>query len=114
MARNWAISAFSKHKGTALAFLKWAQSPAVQTFQIENASAAPVLTSLYTDPTLTSKFPYLSTLKASLDNAVPRPGTPYYQAVTTAIQNNAYAALQGTKSVDSALSDMSTAIKQAG
>jgi multiple sugar transport system substrate-binding protein len=111
---NWAISNFSKHKGTALAFLKWAQSPAVQTFQIENASAAPVLTSLYTDSSLTSKFPYLSTLKASLDNAVPRPGTPYYQAVTTAIQNNAYAALQGTKSVDSALSDMSTAIKQAG
>jgi multiple sugar transport system substrate-binding protein len=111
---NWAISNFSKHKGTALEFLKWAQSPTVQKFEIENASAAPVLTSLYTDSSLTTKFPYLTTLKASLDNAVPRPGTPYYQAVTTAIQNNAYAALQGTKSVDSALSDMATAIKQAG
>lgn len=110
---NWAISAFSKHKGTALAFLKWFQTPAIQTFAVEKSSAAPVLSSLYSDSSLATKFPYLPTLKDSLDHAVPRPATPYYQAVTTAIQNNAYAALQGSKSVDSALSDMSTAIKQA-
>ena len=111
---NWAISNFSKHKGTALEFLKWYQTADIQKFGIENASTAPVLSSLYSDSTLTSKYPYLPTLKDSLDNAVPRPATPYYQAVSTAIQNNAYAALQGSKSVDAALSDMSTAIKQAG
>lgn len=110
---NYAISAFSKHKGTALEFLKWFQSPEVQKFAIEKSSAAPVLSALYTDSTLTSKYKYLPTLKASLDNAVARPATPYYQAVTTAIQNNAYAALKGSKSVDQALSDMSTAITQA-
>jgi multiple sugar transport system substrate-binding protein len=111
---NWAISAFSKHKGTALAFLKWYQTDAIQKFAVEKSSAAPVLSSVYADTELQKKFPYLPVLKDSLDNAVPRPGTPYYQAVTTAIQNNAYAALQGTKSVDSALSDMSKAIEQAG
>ncbi len=111
---NWAISAFSKHKGTALAFIKWFQSPEIQKFGVENASSAPVLSSLYSDSSLTGEYPYLPTLKDSLDNAVPRPATPYYQAVSTAIQNNAYAALQGNKSVDAALSDMSTAIKQAG
>ena len=73
-----------------------------------------MLSSLYSDNSLTGEYPYLPTLKDSLDNAVPRPATPYYQAVSTAIQNNAYAALQGNKSVDAALSDMSTAIKQAG
>ena len=111
---NWAISNFSKNKGTALAFLKWFQTPEVQKFGVENASSAPVLASVYADTDLQKKFPYLPTLKSSLDNAVPRPGTPYYQAVSTAIQNNAYAALQGTKSVDSALTDMSKAIEQAG
>jgi len=111
---NWAISNFSKHKGTALAFLKWYQSPEIQKFGVENASTAPVLSSVYADTDLQKKFPYLPTLKDSLDNAVARPGTPYYQAVSTAIQNNAYAALQGSKSVDSALSDMSKAIEQAG
>jgi multiple sugar transport system substrate-binding protein len=111
---NWAISNFSKHKGTALAFLKWYQTPDIQKFGVENASTAPVLSSVYADTDLQKKFPYLPTLKDSLDNAVPRPATPYYQAVSTAIQNNAYAALQGSKSVDSALSDMSKAIEQAG
>lgn len=110
---NWGIGAFSKHKGTALEFLKWFQTPEVQKFSIEKSSQAPVLSSLYSDSTLTSKYKYLPTLKASLDSAVPRPATPYYQAVTTAIQNNAYAALKGSKSVDQALSDMSTAITQA-
>lgn len=111
---NWAISNFSKHKGTALEFLKWAESPEIQKWIVTNASLAPVRGDLYTDSSLTKTAAYLPTLKESLDNAVARPGTPFYQAVSTAIQNNAYAALQGNKSVDEALSDMSTAIKQAG
>jgi len=111
---NWAISQFSKHKGTALAFLKWYETPEIQKYGVENTSSAPVLTSVYSDTDLQKKFPYLPTLKDSLDNAVPRPGTPYYQAVSTAIQNNAYSALQGSKSVDAALTDMSKAIEQAG
>jgi multiple sugar transport system substrate-binding protein len=110
---NWAISAFSKHKGTALQFLKWFQTPAVQEFAIKASSAAPVLASEYTNSSLTGTYKYLPTLKASLDNAIARPATPYYQAVTTAIQDNAYAALKGTKSVDQALSDMTNSIKQA-
>jgi len=111
---NWAISQFSKHKGTALAFLKWYETPEIQKYGVENTSSAPVLSSVYSDTDLQKKFPYLPTLKDSLDNAVPRPGTPYYQAVSTAIQNNAYAALQVSKSVDAALTDMSKAIEQAG
>ena len=111
---NWAISNFSKHKGTALEFLKWFQTPEIQKFAIKASSAAPVLSALYTDPSLTGTYKYLPTLKASLDSAVARPATPYYQAVTTAIQDNAYAALKGSKTVDAALSDMTNAIKQAG
>lgn len=110
---NWGISSYSKHKGTALKFVKWYETPAIQKFLIAKASLSPVLASLYTDSATTGSYPYLTTLKASLDSAVPRPATPYYNAVTTAIQNNAYAALKGTKTVDQALSDMSTAIKQA-
>jgi multiple sugar transport system substrate-binding protein len=110
---NWAISNFSNHKGTALKFVKWAETPAVQKVAIEKASLAPVLGDLYTDSSLTSKFKYLPTLKSSLDNAVARPATPFYQAVSTAIQDNAYAAIKGSKSVDQALSDMTNAINQA-
>lgn len=90
---NAAISAFSDHKKTALAWIKFLQSPKIQQFSIENSSAAPVLSSSYSDSSLTSKFPYLTTLKASLDNATARPSSAYYQGVTQAIQNNIYGAL---------------------
>lgn len=91
---NLAISAFSDHKKTALKFIQYMQSPAIQKFLIEKASLAPVRSDSYTDTSLTSKYPYLTTLKASLDNAAARPSSPYYQGVTQAIQNNVYAALQ--------------------
>jgi len=58
-------------------------------------------------------LPYLTVLKASLDTAVPRPVTPFYPAVTKAIQDNAYAAIKGEKPVATALSDMQKAIESA-
>jgi multiple sugar transport system substrate-binding protein len=110
---SWAIGNFSKHKGTALDFLKFAESDPVQKYLLTAASLAPVTASLYTDPTLVAKAPYLPILLKSIQNAVPRPITPYYQGVTTAIEQNAFAALQGQKSTDSALSDMAKAITSA-
>jgi multiple sugar transport system substrate-binding protein len=40
--------------------------------------------------------------------------TPFYPAVTQAIQENSYAALKGEKPVDQALSDMQKSIEAAG
>ena len=59
------------------------------------------------------KFPYLPTLQESIANAVPRPISPFYPAVTKAIQENAYAAMKGETDVDTALADMSDAIGSA-
>jgi multiple sugar transport system substrate-binding protein len=53
-------------------------------------------------------------LKESLATAVPRPVTPFYPAVTQAIQENSYAALKGEKSAEQALSDMQKSIESAG
>ena len=47
-----------------------------------------MLSSLYTDPTLVAQFPYLPTLLKSIQTAVPRPVTPFYPAVTKAIETN--------------------------
>ena len=69
-----------------------------------------MLESLYTDQALVAKYPYLPVLKTSIENAVPRPVTPFYPAVTKAIQDNAYAAIKGEKTVDQALKDMQAAI----
>ena len=111
---NVAMSVYSKHKATALDFMKFMTSQETETFYATQGSLAPVLTSLYSDATLTQKLPYLPTLLTSIQNAVPRPVTPYYPAVTKAVEDNAYAALKGDKSVDQALSDMQSALQAAG
>jgi multiple sugar transport system substrate-binding protein len=108
-----AISAFSAHKATAFDFLKFWTSEETGRYFATQGSLAPVLSALYDDPTLIKKLPYLPTLKTSIENAVPRPVTPFYPAVTKAVEDNAYAAIKGDKPVPQALSDMQNAIKAA-
>ncbi|MBJ8347655.1 ABC transporter substrate-binding protein [Antrihabitans sp. YC2-6] len=110
---NVGISAFSKNKATALDFIKFITGEEAQRILAE-AAMAPVLTSLYDDQALIAEQKYLPVLKTSLENAVPRPVTPFYTAVSTAIYTNAYAALKNEKSVDQAITDMQAAIGSAG
>ena len=111
---NAAISVYSKNKATALDFIKFIETEENQKFFANQASLAPILTSLYEDQALVAKLPYLSVLQTSIQNAVPRPVTPFYPAVTKAIQDNAYPAIKGEKSVESALTDMQKSIESAG
>jgi multiple sugar transport system substrate-binding protein len=108
-----AVSTYSDHPATAAAFVKWMEEPAQQKWNLTQGTLAPVITSLYSDPTLVKKFPYLPTLYKSIQTAVPRPVTPFYPDVTEAIQTNVYAALQGQKSTQQALSDIQKAIQTA-
>lgn len=108
-----AVSKFSKHQATALAFVKFMEQPTQQKYNLTKGTLAPVLTSLYSDPTLVKQFPYLPTLLASIKTAVPRPVTPFYPGVTEAVETNAYAAMQGQKSTQQALKDMQAAILSA-
>lgn len=111
---NIGVSVYSKHKATAVDFVKFMESEDIQRFWVTQASNAPVLGALYDDPQLNAQLPYLSTLKTSIENAVPRPVSPFYPAITKAVEQNAFAAIKGQKSVDQALSDMQAAIKTAG
>ncbi len=110
---NVGINAFSEHKATAMDFLRFLTSEKAQRI-IAEGSLPPVLGSLYDDPALVAEMPYLPALKESIANAVPRPVTPFYPAVSKAVQDNAYAALKGEKSVDQAIIDMQAGIESAG
>ncbi|MEV0028932.1 ABC transporter substrate-binding protein [Nocardia sp. NPDC050793] len=110
---NAAISAFSKNKATALDFLRFLISEDAQHI-IASGALPSVRASLYDDPALIAKMPYLPALKESIASAVPRPVTPFYPAVSKAIQDNAYAALTGNKSVDDAIVGMQKGIETAG
>jgi multiple sugar transport system substrate-binding protein len=111
---NSAISAYSGHKQTALDFLKFLVNDENEKWYATQGSLAPSLAALYDDPTLVSKLAYLPVLKISIQNAVPRPVSPFYPAVTKAIQDNSYAAIKGEKTVQQALKDMQAAIQAAG
>jgi multiple sugar transport system substrate-binding protein len=111
---NAAISVYSKNKATALDFVKFLIEEEQQKFFATQGSLAPVLGDLYEDQELVSKLPYLPVLKTSIENAVPRPVSPFYPAVTQAIQENSYAALKGEKSAEQALADMQKSIESAG
>ncbi|WBT09328.1 ABC transporter substrate-binding protein [Corynebacterium sp. SCR221107] len=109
---NNGINVNSKYKATALDFMKFIVNEENQTFFADN-SFPPVLASIYDDAALVEKYPYLPALKQSLENAAPRPVSPFYPAITKAIQDNAYAALTADKSVDDATADMKAAIENA-
>jgi multiple sugar transport system substrate-binding protein len=111
---NTAISSYSAHKLTALDFIKFLESAETQKFFLNQGTLAPVIGSLYDDPTLVKKFGYLPTLKTSISNAVPRPVTPFYPAVTKAIENNGYSAIQGAKTPQQAIKDIQAAIAAQG
>lgn len=107
------VSAYSKHQKTAEDFVAWMQSPSSQKILVSVMNQASVLKSLYTDSSLVKVSPYLPTLKQALLTANPRPKTPNYNAVSLAIQKNAYAALQGKATVDAAIKQMAADLKQA-
>ncbi|TPG18251.1 ABC transporter substrate-binding protein [Pedococcus bigeumensis] len=109
-----AISTYSKYKATALDFLKFLTSEEQQKTNMEKGSLAPVIESIYTDPALVAKYPYLPVLKESISNAVSRPVTPFYPAVSEAISTNFFAAIQGQKTPQAAVKDMQAAMVAAG
>lgn len=110
---NNAINVFSENKATAVDFVEFIISEEVQ-MGFAQASFPPVLSKIYDDEGLQAEFPYMTALKAALENAKPRPVTPYYPAVSKAVQDNTHAALKGEKTVDQATTDMAAAIQQAG
>jgi multiple sugar transport system substrate-binding protein len=111
---NFAVSAFSKKQGTAVEFVKFATNEENAKEMVGLTSNAPAWPGLYTDQDLVKKFPFLPTLEKGMETAKPRPITPYYQEVTTAIQEEAYAALQGQKAPDQAINDLTTKLNQIG
>lgn len=110
---NNAINVNSKSKATALDFVRFIESPDSQ-MSFAKASFPPVLASIYDDASLAEEFPYLPQLKAALESAKPRPVTPFYPQISKGIADNVFAALTQGKSVDDAVADITTVIKNAG
>ncbi|MFC4911946.1 ABC transporter substrate-binding protein [Actinomadura gamaensis] len=103
---NLAISAFAKNKATAFDFIKYLTGEQAQRANLLATSQAPTVASLYDDPALTKRFPYLPVLKQAIAGAKPRPVVVKYGDVTAAIQGAVYDAVNGRTTVDQAVTDL--------
>lgn len=108
---NWAISKYAKNKGTALAFISWWAEEKQQKNNTLATSQAPVLESLYSDPEIVEAYPYMETLKQSIETARPRPKVVNYGDVTLAIQDATYNAIQGKADPQASFADLQTKLE---
>ncbi|MES5824661.1 ABC transporter substrate-binding protein [Streptomyces sp. RG80] len=109
---NVALSSFAKNKATALDFMKFFTSEASAATFLKGASMAPPYGSLYDDAALVKQYPYLPVLKKSILGAVPRPRVVQYGDASSAIQQEAYTALNGDKSSAQALKDLQSELQK--
>lgn len=103
---NLAVSSYAKNKATAMDFIKYFSSEQNQREQLNLNSLAPTIKSIYADPALVKKFPYLPALQDSIESAQPRPKFVEYGDATAAIQEAAYGAISGEMSTDEAMSQL--------
>jgi multiple sugar transport system substrate-binding protein len=103
---NLAVSAYSRHQKTAIAFIKYLTSLESEREVLTQGSFPPVWARLYDDPALIKRFPYLPVLKKSILSAKPRPVSPNYNQVSLAISNAVSGALSFRQTPDAAISQM--------
>jgi multiple sugar transport system substrate-binding protein len=109
---NLAISAFSQHQQTALNFIKYMTNETNETQMLKQGSFPPVLTQLYSDPSLKHSYPYLPIVEQAINSAQPRPAITNYDQVSLAISSAVYQALTRQKPPQQALEEMAGQLTQ--
>jgi multiple sugar transport system substrate-binding protein len=102
-----AISAFSRHPVTALAFIKFLTSLPSERQILIDASLPPVWVQLYADPALIQRFPYLPVLEKAILSAKSRPEIPNYAQLSLAISSTIHEALATNRPVNSTITTLS-------
>jgi multiple sugar transport system substrate-binding protein len=109
---NLAVSAYSQHPATALAFIKFMTSLSSERRILIDASQPPVWTRLYDDPALIRRFPYLPVLKRAILAAQPRPQIADYTQLSLAISSAIHRALAQQVSVSQTLAGLNGELNQ--
>jgi len=109
---NLAISAFSLHQGTALAFIRYLTSAASEKYILERSALPPAWTGLYSQPVLIRRFPFLPVLKQAILTARPRPALVSYSQYSLAISSAVHQALAQQQSVGTTLTQLAAELSQ--
>ena len=109
---NLAVSAFSRHQATAIAFIRYLTSLPEERQMLIDSGFPPVWTSLYSDPAMVRLFPDLPVVKQAILSAQPRPSIVDYDQASLAISSAVYQALTGRKTPQQALAEMAAQLTQ--
>jgi multiple sugar transport system substrate-binding protein len=109
---NLAISAYSQHQRTALAFIKYMTDLPNERQMLEQGSFPPVWTQLYTNKSLSNSYRYLPVLEQAINSAQPRPAITNYDQASLAISSAVYQALTHQKKPRQALAEMAAQLTQ--
>jgi multiple sugar transport system substrate-binding protein len=93
---NLGVSTHSKHPQLAFQAIRCLVQPANQARDAIKGGLAPVLASIYNQPSFEKAYPFHALIKAQLEHYGLRPQTPAYADVTLAIQDT----LSPTSSID--------------
>jgi multiple sugar transport system substrate-binding protein len=103
---NLAVSAFSRHQATAVAFIHYLTSEGVEQQMLTDAGFPPVWTSLYSEPAMVKLFPDLPVVREAVESAQPRPSLADYDQASLAISSAVYQALTGKTTPAQALAQL--------
>ncbi|MGW7403815.1 ABC transporter substrate-binding protein [Streptomyces sp. NPDC054833] len=92
---NLAVNTHARHPDSAARLIAYLTGERVQRQVLTHGALPPVRASLYDDPELVRRFPYLPTLRAAVLAAAPRPKSPHYDQVSLVVQAVVHDALTG-------------------
>ena len=110
---NMVISQYSKNPGAMLKFIDYMTGQKVETLNATKYSKAPVLGSVYDDPSVKKALPFATEMKAAVEQAKSRPVSPVYPQISEAIFKNVNNALSGSTSPQDALKTADSQINRA-
>jgi trehalose/maltose transport system substrate-binding protein len=109
---NLAVSAYSRHQRTALAFIQYLTSLPEEKQLLIDSGFPPVWARLYSDPGMVKRFPYLPVLRNAILSAQPRPSITNYDQASLAISSAVYQALTFRQAPGVALAQMAAQLRQ--
>jgi multiple sugar transport system substrate-binding protein len=108
---QYGINAFSKNPDAAWKFIHYMLSLDAQKTRAVQLSLLSTLKSIYTDPDVLTAVPFFGKMQAVLQNAKPRPVSPFYPDITDAIQKHVHDALIKQTSPQQALRQLQSALQ---
>lgn len=100
---NLAVSTHARHPDSAARLLAYLTSESVQRQVLVRGALPPVRAALYEDPELVRRFPYLPTLRTSVETAAPRPKSARYDQVSLVVQAVVRDAMTGRETPEDAV-----------